>query len=41
MTADLPMSSSRQRENQDVVILVRIPAEITERADSRIVLPGE
>lgn len=30
-----------QRESQDVVLLVRIPAEITERADSRIVLPGE
>jgi len=30
-----------QRESQDVVLLVRIPAEITERAGSRIVLPGE
>ncbi len=29
------------RENRDLVLLVRIPAEINERADSRIVLPGE
>lgn len=30
-----------QRDNQDMVLLVRIPAEINERVDSRIVLPGE
>ena len=29
------------RKSQDVVLLVRIPAEVNERADSRIVLPGE
>jgi len=30
-----------KRENQDVVLLVRIPAEVNERVDSPIVLPGE
>lgn len=30
-----------KRENQDMVLLVRIPAEVSDRADSRIVLPGE
>jgi len=29
------------RENQDMVLLVRIPAEVNERVGSRIVLPGE
>jgi hypothetical protein len=29
------------RDNQDMVLLVRIPAEVNERVDSRIVLPGE
>ena len=29
------------RETQDTIVLVRIPAEINDRADSRIVLPGE
>jgi len=29
------------RENQDMVLLVRIPAEVSDRVDSRIVLPGE
>jgi hypothetical protein len=29
------------RGNQDLILLVRIPAEVSDRADSRIVLPGE
>jgi len=29
------------RENQDLVLLVRIPADVSDRVDSRIVLPGE
>ncbi len=29
------------RKDQDVVLLVRIPGDVTERADSPIVLPGE
>lgn len=29
------------RDNQDTILLVRIPAEVGDRADSRIVLPGE
>ena len=29
------------RKDQDVVLLVRIPADVTERAESSIVLPGE
>jgi hypothetical protein len=29
------------REGQDTVLLVRIPADVNERVDSRIVLPGE
>ena len=29
------------RKDQDMVLLVRIPAEVNERVDSRIVLPGE
>lgn len=29
------------RAGQDLVLLVRIPSEIGDRADSRIVLPGE
>jgi hypothetical protein len=29
------------REDQDLVLIVRIPAEVSDRADSRIVLPGE
>ena len=29
------------REGQDTVLLVRIPAEVNERVESRIVLPGE
>jgi hypothetical protein len=28
-------------ENRDVVLLVRIPNDVLDRADSRIVLPGE
>ena len=30
-----------KREDRDVVLLVRIPNEVLDRADSRIVLPGE
>jgi hypothetical protein len=30
-----------KRENRDVVLLVRISRDVLERADSRIVLPGE
>jgi hypothetical protein len=30
-----------KRENQDLILLVRIPAEVSDRVDSRIVLPGE
>ena len=29
------------RDDRDVVLLVRIPNEVLDRADSRIVLPGE
>ncbi len=29
------------RQDQDLVLLVRIPADVGERAESRIVLPGE
>lgn len=29
------------RKNQDLVLLVRIPAEVSDRVGSRIVLPGE
>ena len=29
------------RESEDMVLLVRIPKEVQERADSPIVLPGE
>lgn len=30
-----------QRESGDLVLLVRVPAEVGDRVDSRIVLPGE
>jgi hypothetical protein len=30
-----------KRDDRDVVLLVRIPNEVLDRADSRIVLPGE
>ena len=29
------------RESKDLVMLVRVPRDVLERADSRIVLPGE
>jgi hypothetical protein len=29
------------REERDLVLLVRVPKEVLERSDSRIVLPGE
>ena len=30
-----------KREDRDVVLLVRIPSEVLDQADRRIVLPGE
>ena len=30
-----------KREDRDVVLLVRIPSDVLDREDSRIVLPGE
>lgn len=30
-----------RREDQGLILLVRIPAEVSDRVDSRIVLPGE
>ncbi len=30
-----------KRDRRDIVLLVRIPSEVQERADSPIVLPGE
>ncbi len=30
-----------KRQGQDLILLVRVPGEISERADSPIVLPGE
>jgi hypothetical protein len=30
-----------KREDRDVVLLIRIPSDVLDRADSRIVLPGE
>ena len=30
-----------QREQRDLVLLLRVPREVVERADSRIILPGE
>ena len=41
MADELVKSLRGQREQKDVLALVRIPAEVLERADSRIVLPGE
>lgn len=38
---ELVKSLRGRREPRDLVLLVRIPAEVGERADSRIVLPGE
>jgi hypothetical protein len=30
-----------QRQHSDILLMVRIPGEVLDRADSRIVLPGE
>jgi hypothetical protein len=30
-----------RRDDQDLVLLVRVPREVLERSESRIVLPGE
>jgi hypothetical protein len=34
-------SLKRNRETRDLLLLVRVPKEILERSESRIVLPGE
>ena len=40
--ADKLVKSLRgQRQQKDVLLLVRIPGEVLERPESRIVLPGE
>lgn len=41
MADELVKSLRGQREQKDILALVRIPGEVLERADSRIVLPGE
>lgn len=41
MADELVKSLRGQREQKDVLVLVRIPGEVLDRADSRIVLPGE
>ena len=38
---ELVKSLRGQRQQQDVLLLVRIPGEVLERSESRIVLPGE
>lgn len=38
---DMVKALRGSRTGQDTVLLVRIPAEVGDRADSRIVLPGE
>lgn len=38
---DLVKALRGSRDGQDTVLLVRIPAEVNERVESRIVLPGE
>ncbi|MDH3743525.1 MAG: hypothetical protein OES47_00315 [Acidobacteriota bacterium] len=38
---ELVKSLKGSRASEDIVLLVRIPKEVQERADSRIVLPGE
>jgi hypothetical protein len=34
-------SSTTQTDDRDLILLVRLPHEVLERAESRIVLPGE
>jgi len=41
MADELVKSLRGQRQQQDVLLLVRIPGEVLERSESRIVLPGE
>ena len=38
---DIVKSLRGNREDQDLVLLVRIPAAVSDRVESRIVLPGE
>ena len=41
MADELVKSLRGQRQQQDVLLLVRIPSDVLERSESRIVLPGE
>ena len=41
MADELVKGLRGQRQQQDVLLLVRIPSEVLERSESRIVLPGE
>jgi hypothetical protein len=41
MADELVKSLRGQRRQKDVLLLVRIPGEVLERSESRIVLPGE
>ena len=41
MADELVKSLRGQRQQQDVLLLVRVPGEVLERSESRIVLPGE
>ncbi len=41
MADELVKSLRGQRQQQDVLLLVRIPGDVLERSESRIVLPGE
>ncbi len=38
---DVVKSLKGRRESSDLLLLVRVPKEILERSESRIVLPGE
>jgi len=38
---DLVKQLRGQREQQDLVLLLRVPREVLDRAESRIILPGE
>ena len=41
MADELVKSLRGQRQQKDVLLLVRIPGDVLERSESRIVLPGE
>jgi hypothetical protein len=41
MADELVKNLRGQRQQKDVLLMVRIPSEVLERADSLIVLPGE